>query len=90
MPVRICLMCRYHLDSTENMIICGCDDKVSEMAIFKGSIPIKNFIISCPLLVPGKKADLLYQIWFKYKELDCLFLRGNCFYKNLISGGTLQ
>lgn len=62
MPVRICVKCRYHLDSTENMIICGCDDKVSEMAIFKGSIPIKNFIISCPLLVPGKKADLMYQI----------------------------
>jgi hypothetical protein len=61
MPVRICLMCRYHLDSTDNIILCGCDNKVSEMIICKGSKPIKNFILTCPLLVPGKKADLLYQ-----------------------------
>ncbi len=61
MPVRICLMCRYHLDSTDNIIICGCDNNISEMPIFRGTTPIKDFILTCPLLVSNKKTKVMYR-----------------------------
>ena len=59
MPVRICIMCRHHLDSTDDLIFCGCDDIIKKMSILKGSTPLKDFIFTCPLLVK-KKTEIIH------------------------------
>ena len=75
MPVRICLMCRYHLDSTDSIIICGCDDKIKELKIFKGTVPIRDCIISCPLLVSENKIKKQYRSCYKKKAFDYLLFK---------------
>lgn len=58
MPVRICFMCRFHHDSTNDLIFCGFDcNLINQYQIYRGSKPIKDFIPACPILVPGKRPD---------------------------------
>lgn len=61
MPVRICFICRFHHDSTNSTIFCGFDcNSINQYQIFKGSRFNRNFIPSCPILVPGKKPDFQF------------------------------